>query len=202
MSREICPNCSYPVKTCVCEFISPATHRTPLIFLQHPNETNNAKNTLRLIELVSNNIQIQIGESEQDFAELKKEVLNNKEQFVLLFPSEQATEITELNSQQTSDKTVIILDGTWKKAKKLLLLNPWLNDIQHVKLASDENGNVIQGNYKIRSTKLEGALSTIEATALCLEQLENADVSPFYKALDGLNQNFTKLMPNDVKSRY
>lgn len=194
MPREICPKCNYIKQNCVCEYITPVKHQVALHVLQHPSEVKNAKNTVKLLTLVSNNTQVHIGEQETDFEQLKKLHETNPSEFGLLFPSNEANTIS---TQQLHIKHLILIDGTWKKAKKILHLNPWLKHIPHFTFAED-----ISSEYQIRTSSVKGSLSTIEAAAYSLNQFENCAIDPFLCALNGLKLSFTKRMPSQVKARY
>lgn len=194
MPRELCPNCQYIKQNCVCEHIRKVEHEITLHIIQHPSEVKNAKNTVKLLTLVSNNTQVHIGEIESDFNELQNLYKKQPKLFGLLFPSEKATAIS---NQKNYVKHLILIDGTWKKAKKILHLNPWLMDIPHYTFAEH-----ITTEYQIRSSSVKGSLSTIEAAAYSLNQFEDCEIGPFLSALNGLKLSFTKRMPNQVKARY
>ncbi|NVK23632.1 MAG: DTW domain-containing protein [Gammaproteobacteria bacterium] len=211
MSRELCGHCHYPVINCVCEDITPVSHQTKVVVLQHPSEVKNAKSTVRLLSLLCNNIEVVVGEKSQDFAELQRDVAYKPEQYLILYPSEKSRNWQqwqaywqqssrplecELPNKPTSQKTLIVIDGTWKKAKKILFLNPWLENINALKIDNKPS------EYDIRHTSISGALSTIEATAYALNAIENTSTAPFLRALDSLKSSFTRQMPEHVKSRY
>jgi len=208
MPREICPKCNYPIKTCLCLYIKPVKHETEIIVLQHPSEVNNKKNTIRVLSLLTDNIQVFVGESEDDFIQVKSLLNQADTNYFLLYPSEQAKTwdefIVEKNNKtkggddKTSKKTVlVVLDGSWKKAKKIHLCNSWLKNIPNLTLNSAR-----KTNYGIRKSSVELGLSSIEAIAFALEDIENISSAPFLNALNGLKICFTRLMPNIVKQRY
>ena len=69
MKRSNCTKCHYPVTTCVCEYVTKKVkNRTKIVILQHPDEVNLAKNTVRLLQLQLSDIQVVIGESENEDA--------------------------------------------------------------------------------------------------------------------------------------
>ena len=182
----------------MCQHITEVKQHTRLVILQHPAEAKNSKNTVRLLKLLTDNIEIHIGESRSDFLHLKDKILSNKDQYFLLFPGSQAK--TFDSYQPAAERPVynlIIIDGTWRKAKKLLHQNPWLAELRHLTLDSSYNAQ-----YGIRKTSIDNGLSTIEAVAYCLREMENIELTPFFTALEGLKQNFTKLMPTKVANRY
>ena len=71
---------------------------------------------------------------------------------------------SELNNIQC----IIILDGTWKKAYRMFMLNPCLHKIKHIVLPVG-----ISSLYEIRKTKKDNALSSLEACCHALARLEN-----------------------------
>lgn len=197
MARELCTNCHYPISHCLCDALTPAAHKTAIIVLQHPSEVKNAKNTVRLLELISPNCKTIVGETEQHFAELRLQIMQQPEHYALLFPDERALNLQQDKSSSVDFKYLLVIDGTWKKAKKILFQNPWLNDV--VKVSFDQE---YESQYQIRASKVQGGLSTIEAVAFALEHLEKTDTKPFISALNGLKESFTKNMPEHVKARY
>lgn len=197
MARELCQRCEYPISHCLCQSITQVSHQTRVIVLQHPSEVKNAKNTVRLLNLLSDNIEVIIGETDADFAELRTQIATRSDKYALLFPSEDALKLEPSSNSNLTFDTLVVIDGTWKKAKKILLLNPWLEQINKVSFSQEH-----QSSYQIRSTKVSGGLSTIEATAYALNLIENTEIAPFMTALDGLKHAFTKNMPANVKARY
>jgi DTW domain-containing protein YfiP len=204
MPRELCQKCNYPVKTCLCRFIEPVKHETKILVLQHPSEVNNKKNTIRVLSLLTDNIQIFVGESEEDFIQVKSLLNQANTNYFLLYPSEQAKTWDEYyaqnsskNDKTTADNVLIVLDGTWRKAKKIHLCNQWLENIPNLTLNSTR-----KTNYGIRKSTVELGLSSIEAIAFALEDMENVSVTPFINALNGLKAQFIQLMPTAVKQRY
>jgi len=205
MPRKVCPKCHYPEVTCLCnalENIPLYQTKVKLHVLQHPSEVTNKKNTIKLVSLLIPQIQVYIGETERDFKKLRQGIESGSETFILLYPSEKALSGQEFLASagepaESFALNLILIDGTWRKAKKILLSNPWLQDLTHLTLASDH-----QSQYGIRQTSVEGALSSIEAIAYCLEQLEGTEPEPLLALLGAFKQSFTKLMPSNVKKRY
>ena len=208
MPREICTKCNYPIKTCLCRFITPVKHETKILVLQHPSEVNNKKNTIRVLSLLTDNIEIVIGENEEDFSVVKSLLNQPNIDCFLLYPSKKAKTWDEYTVEQNSNfkyksekispkNVLIVLDGTWKKAKKIHLCNPWLKNIPNLTL-----GSARKTTYDIRKSSVELGLSSIEAIAFALEDIENIPSAPFLNALNGLKTCFTQLMPNKVKQRY
>ncbi|KTC63016.1 hypothetical protein AO262_03805 [Pseudomonas fluorescens ABAC62] len=163
MSRPQCPRCLRPVSHCLCPLIPSLDSRTRVLLLQHPTEVNHALNTARLAALGLNNAQLVVGEVFEDLQSL----LNPPGyQPRLLFPGEGAE---SLQPYAASDTPVLLVvpDGTWRKARKLLHLNPLLAALPRVTLAEQAISR-----YRLRKAPAPGALSTVEAVAQALQVLE------------------------------
>ncbi|WP_163133343.1 tRNA-uridine aminocarboxypropyltransferase [Agarivorans sp. Alg241-V36] len=204
MSRVRCPRCLRPQSHCLCADIPHCTHSHPVIVLQHPSEQQHAKGTAHLACLALGNAQIMVGETEEDFAELKQQVELNPDQFLLIYPSETSQAIehraTSKNAASVvadSFPTILLLDGTWRKAKKLWHLNPWLQDLEQFHF-----DRAPHGQYKIRKTSIDKGLSTIEAIGYALNQLEMFDPTPLVGILRALANQQLSAMPAAIKKRY
>ncbi|MCF4978453.1 DTW domain-containing protein [Pseudomonas gessardii] len=163
MSRPQCPRCLRPTTHCLCALIPSLDSRTRVLLLQHPSEVNHALNTARLAALGLMNAQLVVGEVFEDLPTL----LNPPGyQARLLFPAEEAQ---PLQAYSPSDEPLLLVvpDGTWRKARKLLYLNPLLAALPRVTLAA---GAV--SRYRLRKAPGPGALSTVEAIVQALQVLE------------------------------
>lgn len=151
--------------------------------------------------------QIVVGETAADFAELRQQ-LRDKPQVMLVYPDESAdVSMTEQASSVALDrgnelgehaKTLILIDGTWRKAYRMLCLNPWLLALPRLSLAVDN-----ASAYCIRKAKRSDSLSTLEAAALALKQLEPAlDITPVTNLLQALVDSRLARMPANVRQRY
>jgi DTW domain-containing protein len=181
MSRPQCSRCLRPVTHCLCPLIPSLDSRTRVLLLQHPSEVNHALNTARLAALGLNNTQLVVGEVFDDLPAL----LNVPGyQARLLFPADDAQ---PLQGYGPSDQPLLLVvpDGTWRKAKKMLHLNPLLAALPRVTLA---DGAV--SRYRLRKAPGPGALSTIEAIVQALQVLEaptcfEALLKPFDALIEG-----------------
>ncbi|MCG7564510.1 MULTISPECIES: tRNA-uridine aminocarboxypropyltransferase [Pseudoalteromonas] len=198
MKRAFCDHCHFPLRTCVCPFLGSLIHnRCKIVVLQHPSEVKVAKNTVRLLSLQLSNIEVVQGESEADFSDIRSRL--KSQVCALLYPSENAMTLdeTRVQQEQPNIETLVVLDGTWKKVHKMLMLNPWLMSLSHVSFA-----NLPENQYHIRKAEQAFSLSTLEATAHFLHLYEQISPAPFYQALAGMIEQQTRHMPDHVKLRY
>lgn len=181
MSRPQCPRCLRPLTHCLCALIPSLDSRTRILLLQHPSEVNHALNTARLAALGLNTAQLVVGEVFDDLAML---LSPPGYQARLLFPADDAE---PLQTYTPSDQPLLLVvpDGTWRKARKLLHLNPLLAALPRVALAGER-----VSRYRLRKAPGPGALSTVEAIVQALQVLEapasfDALLKPFDALIEG-----------------
>ncbi|MDX5374028.1 MAG: DTW domain-containing protein [Pseudomonadaceae bacterium] len=160
MSRARCERCARPLNHCLCQLIPRLPSRSRVLILQHPDEVGHALNTARLAALGLENGELRVGER---FAEL---ALDPAYRSCLLFPGETA-QVLPLVDEDPRPLQLIVPDGTWRKARKLLHLNPQLAALPRVCLPSG-----LQSRYRLRKAPAEGALATLEAIVAALELQE------------------------------
>jgi DTW domain-containing protein YfiP len=163
MSRIQCERCLRPQNHCLCPLIPSLDSRTRVVLLQHPDEVRHALNTARLAALGLTNAELRVGEVFEDLAGL---IATPGYRVGLLFPGEAAVALQAYEADERP-WLLIVPDGTWRKARKLLYLNPLLETLPRVTLAS-----VLPSRYRLRKAPGEGALSTVEAVAQALNVLE------------------------------
>jgi DTW domain-containing protein YfiP len=180
MSRARCPRCERPLGHCLCALIPQLPSRTRVLILQHPSEAAHALNTARLASLGLPNSELRRGEH---FTGLQQLLDDPRWQSCLLFPGENAVALSDFSAASAlRPLQLVVPDGTWRKARKLLYLNPALAALPRVTL-----GNPPASRYRLRKTAVSGGLSTIEAIALALQEIEGtADFSALLKPFDAL----------------
>lgn len=168
MSRPRCPRCLHPLSTCLCELVRPVENRTGLLILQHPLEEHQAKNTARLLHLCLARSELRVGERFDEAVAL--------EDAVLLYPGEGGVPWPD-----QPPRRLVVLDGTWRKSRKMLALNPALRALPRLSWAEPP-----ASRYAVRKAQKPEQLSTLEAAALALQQLDGIDYGPLWTAFEGL----------------
>jgi len=167
--------------------------RTRVLLLQHPSEVNHALNTARLAALGLTNAELIVGEV---FADLPTLLKRPGYQARLLFPADDAQ---SMQAYDASDEPLLLVvpDGTWRKARKMLHLNPLLAALPRVTLAQ---GAV--SRYRVRKAPGPGALSTIEAIVQALQTLEApASFEPLLKPFEALIEGQIAAMGQETFQR-
>ena len=193
MSRAQCPRCLRPQTHCLCPLIPSLGSRTRVLLLQHPSEVNHALNTARLAALGLTNAELIVGEV---FADLPTLLKRPGYQARLLFPADDAQ---PMQAYDASDEPLLLVvpDGTWRKARKMLHLNPLLAALPRVTLAQ---GAV--SRYRVRKAPGPGALSTIEAIVQALQTLEApASFEPLLKPFEALIEGQIAAMGQETFQR-
>lgn len=197
--RPGCARCQRPQSACICHWCRPVEHAVEVVVLQHPLEVSHAKGTARLLHLSLPHSRLVTGEV---FAEDVLHALlaapfdqpaaaTRPRQAVLLYPATphdaaQGVPASPVLAPHTLDPAqlrLIVLDGTWRKSRKMLALNPLLQRLPRLALQDTP-----ASRYLIRKAHRPEQLSTLEATCVALAQLEGRAESfkPLLDALDGL----------------
>ncbi|MDG6773947.1 DTW domain-containing protein [Thiomicrorhabdus sp. ZW0627] len=202
MSRIVCPICSRPEKVCLCPLIRPVDNRVEIGILQHPSEVTQIKGTARIAQLGLSNCRTWVGEdfSEEDslFSWLESGAV------YLLYPETEECDcqlhtIEQIRAGQPLENIkVLVIDGTWRKAHKIVMANPALNKLPRIMLKPAK-----QSAYKIRKQKNSHSLSTIEAIYEVLSQLENDEsaFTPLLTAFDGMVEQQMAFRPSPKRGK-
>lgn len=177
MPRPQCPRCQRPSSHCLCPLIPTLDSHTRVLILQHPDEASHALNTARLAALGLHNCELRVGET---FGDLPLDDMSS----YLLFPGDNAAPVATLANRDAALQ-LIVPDGTWRKARKLLHLNPQLAALPRVTLPPG-----LESRYRLRKAPAPGALSTVEAITVALNALEgtgrfDALLRPFEALIEG-----------------
>ena len=122
------------------------------------------------------------GETPEDFADLSQLVQQDITRWACIFPSQQSQDITTKETSITNTN-LIFIDATWRKARKIWYLNPWISTLPCWHLPESS-----QQQYHIRKSPQEHHLSTLEAVALTIQ--EECDTLPLLAAFQSFQDRF------------
>jgi DTW domain-containing protein len=197
--RPCCARCLRAQRTCICHLISTVETDVEVLILQHPQEVLETKGTARLLHLSLPSSKVSMGEI------FDESILISSRQSLLLYPvtpEDHSLDISkppELNPAWLDDLNnirLIIIDGTWRKSRKILCKNPYLQTLPRLIL------NVLPaGQYTIRKARKPHQLSTLEATCAALAQLESdkAKFEPLVKSFAAFNALIAQQMKFSLK---
>lgn len=168
--RAECTRCLRPQRTCVCGFAACIESQLELLILQHPHEVREAKGTARLLHLSVPGSSLLVGEA-FDPEELHVALFGGGRTPVLLYPpTGDDTCVRYTPGTQAPDSVrLVILDGTWRKSRKMLFCNPVLQALPRLALE-----DVPPSAYRIRKSHAPHQLSTLEAAACAMSALDPA----------------------------
>ncbi|MCQ4294911.1 DTW domain-containing protein [Pseudomonas stutzeri] len=193
MSRPQCSRCQRPSPLCLCALIPSLDSRTRILVLQHFSEASHALNTARLAVLGLRNAQLRNGEC---FADDSRSDEPSYLPSYLLFPGEDAVPISTLAGADRPIR-LIVPDGTWRKARKIMHVNPWLAALPRVALPEG-----LTSRYRLRKAPMPGALSTIEAIVAALDILEGTSrFDELLRPFDALIEGQIEAMGQEVYRR-
>ncbi|HTN52233.1 MAG TPA: tRNA-uridine aminocarboxypropyltransferase [Anaeromyxobacter sp.] len=162
--RETCLRCLRPAAACVCALLRPVPSRSRVVILQHPREARLAICTAWLARLALENAELHRGVRFEEHARLREVVAGPDA--ALLFPGDGA--IPAAARAASPPRHLIVIDGTWHQAEKLLVANPSLAALPRLSVEPDRPG----GYGDLRREPAPHCLSTLEAVALALGALE------------------------------
>lgn len=201
--RALCSYCLRPEKACLCSCVCKVPSQVQLLVLQHPLEVGHAKNTARLLHLCVQGSRLEVGEvftpadlQQWLHAPWPEQAPQTSRHTVLLYPPTphdpqlpviQPPALPAHWLKAPAQLRLVLIDGTWRKSRKMLFLNPALQQLPRLALR-----DMPQGRYAIRKAHASGQLSSFEAGALALAQLQAWPADAQW--LHGLMQSFEAAM--------
>lgn len=186
----MCAICLRAQSACICRWVVALDNAVDVLILQHPMEVANAKGSARLLHLSLARSRLEVGEAFAPAA-LASWLTADGRRPVLLYPETVAAGGPVMAPSAPFDPVwcaeperlrLVVLDGTWRKSRKMLYLNPVLQGLPRLPLCDTP-----PSHYLIRKAHLPDQLSTLEATCYALQQLEGRDAAfaPLIAAFDG-----------------
>jgi DTW domain-containing protein len=179
--RPTCPRCLRPSPSCFCDLVRPVDNATELLLLQHPLEEHQAKGTARLLHLSLARSRLLVGEVFEPGL-----LASLLEGAVLLYPEEPGRPGPPLPA--AAPRRLVVLDGTWRKSRKMLALNPLLQALPRLSWAAPP-----VSRYAVRKAQQAHQLSTLEAAALALAQLDRRGEAPYAPLWQGFESLIERL---------
>ena len=180
---ESCPKCGLPELNCICGAIQNTNTEIHFWILSSKREFYRPSNTARLIKLINPHAtEVFLWERTNAPVELIKHIHSNAYDVFLLFPAEtEELEKRRVDYIKGDKKTAfIIIDGTWKEARKILRKADYLSAIPVVSIAMDG-----KSSFDLRKGADEGQFCTIEAAIEVLSLNGEADsMASFQSAFD------------------
>ncbi|HKY36384.1 MAG TPA: tRNA-uridine aminocarboxypropyltransferase [Polyangiaceae bacterium] len=168
MEAASCNTCHRPLVACVCDRISLHSTTRRILILQHPQEQDALLGSAQILVASLPRARLVVGLSWANLGHaLGGEDVNAREWAVLFPDREAAGDQVALRGQliePSALRGIVVLDGTWSKAKTLWWRNPWLNKLSRMHLKPKEPS--IYG--RLRREPRRDYVSTLESVAAAL----------------------------------
>lgn len=179
MPRAMCYRCFRPEALCLCGSIRPMATATRFLILMHPKELKRVKlGTGRLTHLCLANSEIRVGIGFDADRALQAALADPGRAPALLFPGPGAADLSAgappLADLGGRALLVVILDGTWSLARKMLRASPSLQRLPRIAIRPSA-----PSRYAIKRQPHPGCLSTLEAIHEALLALERAGLDRY-----------------------
>lgn len=163
---KTCEHCGVPVINCICDKVKKVNTKAEIWILSSRKEVTRPTNTARLIKLVNvESTKIFIWERTVHPDRLIELIKKGDFEVYLLFPADKENEYRKKCFEKTNKKVAfIIIDGTWKEARKIFNRSSYLKDIPLLTLNIEK-----ESQFKLRRGTLDGGICTIEAAIKVLE---------------------------------
>ncbi len=161
-----CDTCHRPTVACVCDRIVAYPTARRVLILQHPQEQDALLGSAQILVASLPKAKLVVGLSWRNFAHALGEEDADPRRWAVLFPER------ESEGEQGDGKAIdpaalhgiVVLDGTWSKAKTLWWRNPWLMKLRRLTLKPSKPS--IYGSLRAEP-RLE-YVSTLESVAAAL----------------------------------
>ncbi len=189
----LCPHCGVHQRICVCDACRPIAGAPPIWALQHPTEVGRSKGTLRVAHACLPSLQVLVGETGADFEPLAS---RSPAGIGLIFPHAGSEPLERADTRGIHEW--VVLDGTWRKARRIFLSNPWLQELPAFHFESPP-----ASAYRIRKAPRPDSLATAEALAYLLALVRpDLDTTPLDGAMAELVGRQLATLPAAVRHRY
>lgn len=171
-----CIPCGLHLPLCMCRMITPQETRTKVTVIMHAKESRRSTNSGHLAALAINDCKVKIRglpHQPMDASDLIKPNFHN----VVLFPSDTAQTLTEdWRALKHGPIHLIVPDGNWRQAKRMIYRESALADLPRVTLPPGP-----PSRYRLRNHHKTSHISTFEAIIRSLDVLETTSITPILK---------------------
>ena len=178
---------------CFCTQRKAATSKVDFVLIYHRNEVLKPTNTGRLIaDCFPANTWACTWHRTQVPKPLLELLNNPARQPVLVFPGEHNPTLSTTPNVDEKRRLLVVLDGTWKQARKMYLQSPWLHSIPAMSLTNQD-----LSLYGLRQAPNNQQLATVEAVGQALAGLQKHEESQLLaNYFNGFTQHYRAMRSN------
>lgn len=157
---------------CFCADLKPIALSTKLVIVMQYKEFHTITNSGFLAERLLPNSEIRFRGSPNKTTPKLNDLLLPEAQAAVLYPTASAKTLDHAYPlAENPIKTLVVLDGNWGQASKMVRRHPVLQKLPKVKLAPGA-----PSKYHLRKNQIPGNVCTFEAIARALGVLENSQI--------------------------
>jgi DTW domain-containing protein YfiP len=169
VQAPVCETCRRPTVACVCDRVVSFPTARRVLVLQHPQEQDAILGSAQILTACLPKAKLVVGLSWRNFADALGEPDADARKWAVLFPAGDAPGNSVATRrgvpvEPSSLEGVVVLDGTWSKAKALWWRNPWLSKMNRMRLHPSQPS--IYGS--LRAEPKREYVSTLESVAAAL----------------------------------
>ncbi len=199
LHRTYCLKCLRSQNACLCSHLTPFKTTFEIVILMHPKEAKKQTvGTGRYTHLSLINSRIIIGENFDENKEVRKILEDQKYYPFLLYPGEDALNISKekMDSKLFEGKIplVFIIDGTWPCAKSMMRDSTCLHGVPRISF-----DNSIESRFVIKHQPAKYCLSTIESVYIVLSELEKQGLESSNGKKEGLINMLDQIVKYQVE---
>ncbi len=156
-----CKRCYLKQRYCLCGLAPKLVTRTKLVVIRHEREAYKSTNTARIAALALPSLEIWPYAGSSEALDAQVAALPNA---CLVFPDDAPAE----RPMPEPVETLVLLDGTWRQTRRMLRRVPPLRALPRLVLRPPP-----AAAPRLRQAPTEGSVSTLEAIAAALAELES-----------------------------
>jgi DTW domain-containing protein len=169
VTASTCDVCRRPTVACVCDRIVSYPTKRRVLILQHPQEQDALLGSAQILVASLPKAKLVVGLSWRNFGAALGEEGVDARRWAVLFPDSKSEggEVAGRSGAVVpppSLEGIVVLDGTWSKAKTLWWRNPWLTKLNRMTLKPSKPS--IYGG--LRAEPRREFVSTLESVAAAL----------------------------------
>lgn len=164
--KKQCQVCGLIVGNCLCSEKIDIQSNVEFWLLTHEEELKRTNNTGRLIEYAVGNTKVFRWHRTEEPKALIKLIQSEAYHIYIIFSDDRASEKVRVKPYQITDKPTVflIIDGTWKEARKILRKSPYLDKLPILTLAPTKSTS-----YNLRRNSEQHHLCTVEVAISLFE---------------------------------
>lgn len=163
--RNLCTTCLQPDFGCYCQIVQPVDCAINFVILIHPVEAKRRIATGRMSHLCLSGSHLIKGQNYTHNDELNTLIADPEFHTVILYPGLKSVNISQLSDEERAEKfltnkklRILVIDGTWATAKKMLHQSENLKKLPRVCFSPAK-----PSNFRVRKQPKSYCYSTIEA---------------------------------------